>query len=301
MARIFHKFGHAAASAAAERRRCRSETPRKVTICWLLPCAAAMLTFVREASMCSIFSCCLVRPTHFSAIRRRGFRSHSSLTVVRRAIPEDFLDESDGSSDGEATSFYTPQNRWEWGEVYIWGGVTWRPEDPEPGTPSEDEERRRKVVWKFVADQYPVAAKEGFFAGNRLTPRVASERFEHLVKNLAIPEKEAYQLLHVDATPLLVEPEGVANAFQRLDQVATRPRALELVKRHPGLLVGGARRMKQGVSLVTAALIDLLFSGRLLAILNDRAMPSAAKLAEIEFYATLASNFKPVIDLFQRR
>jgi len=134
-----------------------------------------------------------------------------------------------------------------------------------------------------------------------LTPRMASKRFSSLVKNLAISEKEAFDLLRVDATPLLVDSKGIARALRELDRIATRPRALSLVKRHPGLLVGGSQRLKQGVSLVTATLVDVLFSGRLLSVLEDRYTPAAAKLAEIEFYVNLAAYFKPVIDVIQRQ
>jgi len=73
------------------------------------------------------------------------------------------------------------------------------------------------------------------------------------------------------------------------------------VRRHPGLLVGGSRSLKEGASLVTAALIDILFAGRLLGVLEDRSKDNNWKIAEIELYATVAQVFKPLMDVVQRR
>lgn len=239
---------------------------------------------------------------------------------------------------------------WEWGEVYIWGGVTWRP-DPAAKPPQRRAPRSRPApgrrparqrapamglmpgeavakpgervlsqtrmskpvamddvptevwgpVWMCVAEQYPVASREGAFAGTPLSPMLANIRFQRLIEVLDISTEEGLELARQDSTPLLVPAEGVASAFSLLVGISSRKKALELVRCHPGLLVGGVRSLREGVSAVTSALVDVLFAGRLLKVLEDRSRDNAWKLAEIELYAWVASSFKPVMDLVQRR
>lgn len=214
-----------------------------------------------------------------------------------------------GSGDGAA---------WEWGEIYVWGGVTWTPGEPAslPKQLEEEEEQvlerelagapagtpaLRQRVWAAVSEQYPAASRGGRFAGKPVSPVLTSLRFARLVEVLGISGEDAAELVEIDATPLLVEPEGVACAFKLISGISSRVKALELVRCHPGLLVGGVTSLKEGAGLVSSALIDLLFAGRLLWVLEDRNKDDQLKLAEIEFYARVAAFFKPVMDLVQRR
>jgi len=204
---------------------------------------------------------------------------------------------------------------WEWGEIYIWGGVTWTP--GAPSAPIREEVRELETVgqaapppgagalgqrvWAAVSEQYPAASRGGRFAGNPVSPVLATEHFTNFVKVLGIPGDDAVELVEIDATPILVEPGGVASAFELLSGTCSRGKALELVRRHPGLLVGGVRSLKQGASLVTATLVDVLFAGRLLKVLEDGSKDNWWKVAEIESYARIAALFKPVMDILQRR
>jgi len=216
-----------------------------------------------------------------------------------------------------------PQRRpgdWDWGEIYIWGGVTWTPSALGP-TPEEEVERLerelasvgqrfsiansgrefRDRVWAAVAEQYPRAARRGSFATMPVTPALTTLRFSRFVQVLGISGEDAFKLVEYDATPLLVEPDGIASAFELLAQKASRVKALELVRCHPGLLVGGVHeQLKRGAGIVSAALVDLLFAGRLLKVLEDGNRDDSGKLAEIELYANVAAWFKPVMDLAQR-
>lgn len=215
--------------------------------------------------------------------------------------PEDFPPISDG---------------WAWGEIYVWGGVTWVPGNgggggsdgrvpmdagagdaaPEGASPS-----LRRKVWAFVKEQYPVASRGGRFAGAPVSPALAASRFEQLANVLRISGEEALELVAIDATPLLVEADGVADAFVSIAEASSTGKALELVRRHPGLLVGGGQCLKAGGSFVTQALVDVLYAGRLLRVLKDKTTTNKYKIAEIEFYAWVAACFKPVMDLIQRR
>ncbi|CAK0899171.1 unnamed protein product [Prorocentrum cordatum] len=200
---------------------------------------------------------------------------------------------------------------WDWGEIYIWGGVTWVMGRDGAGDGNDENEkpmekvapRVKQAMWEALSAQYPKAVKEGAFAGTPLSRSLAARRFEsladHALRSTARPE--ALEIIRSDTTPLLVEPDGVQCAFDLLTGVCGNAKeALELVRKHPGLLVGGTRSMKEGTSLVTATLVDVLFAGRLLDIAEDP-RPQAWKLAEIEFYASVAALFKPVMDLVQRR
>lgn len=189
--------------------------------------------------------------------------------------------------------------RWEWGELYVWGGVTWLPD-------RQDRSNHRKAIvediWKAVSRQYPQAARRGNFAGMPLSPVSAVLHFENLVQVLSVSQEQALELVQIDATPLLVEPEGVRSVFEELHALAGEAgegKALQLVKRHPGLLVGGAN-LKAGASLVTSALVDLVFAGRLKTVIQDETKPASSKLTEIEGYTKLAEFCKPFMDLLQR-
>jgi hypothetical protein len=159
----------------------------------------------------------------------------------------------------------------------------------------------KELVWEAVKKQYPKAVTAGVFAGLALNKQLVGRRFERLADILNISGEEALEIVLSDTTPLLVSPEGVQKAFDLLAGLSGNvDKALALVRVHPGLLVGGARSLKQGSSLVTNMLVDVLFAGRLVDIAQD-SRPQAWKLAEIEFYASVAALFKPVMDLVQRR
>jgi len=161
--------------------------------------------------------------------------------------------------------------------------------------------RVKQLMWEALSAQYPKAIKAGAFAGTPLSQNLAARRFERMADILDVSGEEALEIIRSDTTPLLVETEGVQCAFDLLSGLkGDQEKALELVRKHPGLLVGGARQLKEGTSLVTATLVDVLFAGRLLDIAEDN-RPQAWKLAEIEFYASVAALFKPVMDLVQRR
>jgi len=221
--------------------------------------------------------------------------------------------------DGEYADGYID---WDWGEIYVWGGVTFTParssssQDQAPkaeAAPSQARPAARRLenvqelsvlarkVWTAVVDQYPAAAKQRRFAGTTISPMTAATRFNRLAEVLNITGMEALELICVDATPLLVDPDDVISAYELLARISSPEKALELVRRHPGLLVGGSKKIKDGASVVTAALIDILFAGRLRVVLEDHRIDDNWKLAEIELYTTVAKFFKPVMDLVQRR
>jgi len=264
-------------------------------------------------SVCQPSRCQRKCEQHSLSRRVRGAGSSCKFTkLTRHAIADDDPPES---SSGRGRP-----GDWEWGEIYIWGGVTWTPSALGP-TPEEEVEQLerdlasvgqrfsafnagrefRDRVWAAVAEQYPRAARCGSFATMPVTPALATLRFARFVEVLGISGEDAAQLVEYDATPLLVEPDGVASAFELLAQVSSRVKALELVRCHPGLLVGGVHeQLKRGAGIVSAALVDLLFAGRLLKVLEDSSRDDRGKLAEIEFYANVAARFKPVMDLAQR-
>lgn len=209
---------------------------------------------------------------------------------------------------------------WNWGEIYVWGGVTYTPGVPlESFTMDGDVILEQELVseateqvalladagataWRAVEEQYPVAVRGGKFAGKPINPELASDRFSRLVGVLKVKPDEALELVKIDSTPLLVDPDGVANAFELLVGISYQEKALELVRCHPGLLVGGATTsLKTGVSAVTTILVDGLLAGRLRRVLEDNKRDKKDKLAEIEFYAQAAHSFKPIMDLMQRR
>lgn len=209
---------------------------------------------------------------------------------------------------------------WEWGEIYIWGGVTFSPGTvltPQEELEGELEEvlsvgsasSRSRVdgntlvrprVLRAVLDQYPWAWRGGSFAGKPISDDITTGRFRRLREVLEISAEDAAELVEIDATPILVEPEGVEKAFNQIKEVSSRDKALELVRCHPGLLVGGVRSMKEGCGLVTETLVDLFFAGRLLKVLEDNSKDNVWKLREIEHYARVAATVKPVMDLVQR-
>lgn len=228
--------------------------------------------------------------------------------VAVRAVAEGPGRPGSGDADDPNEPAFPSGFDWDWGEIYIWGGVTWVMGRDGLGDGNDDIEKSEKVaprvkqaMWEALSAQYPKAVKEGAFAGTPLSRSLAARRFESMADILDVSGEEALEIIRSDTTPLLVTPDGVQCAFDLLTGVCgNATEALELVRKHPGLLVGGARSMKEGTSLVTATLVDVLFAGRLLDIAEDP-RPQAWKLAEIEFYASVAALFKPVMDLVQRR
>eukprot|EP00930_Biecheleria_cincta_P042805 TRINITY_DN29455_c0_g1_i1.p1 TRINITY_DN29455_c0_g1~~TRINITY_DN29455_c0_g1_i1.p1 ORF type:complete len:1062 (+),score=166.24 TRINITY_DN29455_c0_g1_i1:133-3318(+) len=152
-------------------------------------------------------------------------------------------------------------------------------------------------AWRAVLEQYPEVAVSGKFLGIPFAYEIFRSRWSGFVQILGIHQEQALEIIEQDATPLLVESEDVEDVLRRLVAICSREKALELVRRNPTLLVGGAAGYRTGdLGFAPATIADFLYAGRLFKVLEDD-RDNEGKLKEIELYSCLLSGFKPCVDL----
>lgn len=154
-----------------------------------------------------------------------------------------------------------------------------------------------QAAWRAVLEQHPEVAVSGKFLGIPFDYQICKGRWREFVRILAIPQEQALEIIEQDATPLLVESEDVEDVLRRLVAICSREKALELVRRNPTLLVGGAAAYRKGDhGFCGTTIADLFYAGRLFKVLEDD-QDNEGKLKEIELYSCLLSGFNPVVDL----
>jgi len=157
------------------------------------------------------------------------------------------------------------------------------------------EEEILDTVWRAVLEQHPEAVREQTFLGMPLAKSDVERRWPRLVQTLGVSEEQALEIVQTDVTPLLVESADIAEILSRLAAISSRENALELIGWNPSLLVGGAAG-KRGKRLGISTLVDVLYAGRIVQVLDEDDRDDADKLEEIRLYSALISALKPIVD-----
>ncbi|CAE8581785.1 unnamed protein product, partial [Polarella glacialis] len=152
-------------------------------------------------------------------------------------------------------------------------------------------------AWRAVLEQHPEAVAQKEFLGMAFGRKEVEQRWARFVQTLGISEEQALKMIQMDATPLLVESEGIAEVLTRLAAISSREKAMELIGKNPSLLVGGAAGLKVEGGFAVSALVDVLYAGRLLKVLEEEGRDNEGKLKEIELYSCVLSGFKPLVNM----
>lgn len=155
-------------------------------------------------------------------------------------------------------------------------------------------------VWEAVEEQHAHAVRDGAFLGVPFSRADVERRWPRFVQALGISQEEALDIIESDVTPLLVESEDVSEVLSRLAAISSKEKAVDLVGWHPGLLVGWRAGHEPRRGFGVSAIIDVLYAGRLLKVLEEGGRDNAGKLAEIEMYSYVMSSLKPLVDILMR-
>jgi hypothetical protein len=156
-------------------------------------------------------------------------------------------------------------------------------------------------AWLMVCEQQPKAVTDKQFLDMPLSRQVVESRWPRFVDTLGVSEEQALAIIEVDATPLLIEPAGIAEVLSRLAAISSREKALELVSWSPTLLLAGepsTQKTDRGHGIFN--IVDSLYAGRVVNVLNEHGRDPKDKLAEIELYSLALTGLKPIIDIMQQ-
>eukprot|EP00930_Biecheleria_cincta_P071382 TRINITY_DN58892_c0_g1_i1.p1 TRINITY_DN58892_c0_g1~~TRINITY_DN58892_c0_g1_i1.p1 ORF type:complete len:230 (-),score=55.86 TRINITY_DN58892_c0_g1_i1:95-715(-) len=117
---------------------------------------------------------------------------------------------------------------------------TWKL-DPEKGMKIEGPEENALAVdcWKAFQGQYTSAADRGMYMDTPVAEEDIKYRFRRLRETFGISTSEALDIMKIDALPLVIDSDYVKKTFDAMVEGASREKALEIIKRHPGILAAG--------------------------------------------------------------
>jgi len=102
----------------------------------------------------------------------------------------------------------------------------------------EDEEMAEKG-WQTFSTQFEAAAKRGMYLDTPVAEEDIKYRWRRLRDSFGVSSEEALSIMEADATPLVIDSNYVQETFEAMVEGSSKEKALEVVKRHPGILASG--------------------------------------------------------------
>eukprot|EP00441_Pelagodinium_beii_P037406 CAMPEP_0197648926 /NCGR_PEP_ID=MMETSP1338-20131121/28042_1 /TAXON_ID=43686 ORGANISM="Pelagodinium beii, Strain RCC1491" /NCGR_SAMPLE_ID=MMETSP1338 /ASSEMBLY_ACC=CAM_ASM_000754 /LENGTH=204 /DNA_ID=CAMNT_0043222995 /DNA_START=50 /DNA_END=664 /DNA_ORIENTATION=+ len=102
-----------------------------------------------------------------------------------------------------------------------------------------EEEALAQKCWEAFKEQYESAAGRGMYMDTPVGENDIKYRWRRLRDSFGLTSEEALEIMQVDALPLVIDSNYVQGTFDSMVEGASREKALDIVKRHPGILAAG--------------------------------------------------------------
>jgi len=105
--------------------------------------------------------------------------------------------------------------------------------------PGPEEEALAEKGWQAFSKQFEAAAKRGMYLDTPVAEQDIKYRWRRLRDSFGVSSEEALQIVEDDATPLVIDSNYVQETFDAMVEGASQEKALEIIKKHPGVLASG--------------------------------------------------------------